>query len=166
MDMKVAPRLRAGIGQGFFIESSVPKLTVRIRSGQEVRRGSFYGDEKHPTAFVWVDEPDEAPSKELILRVGKAGRYLWQHDAPVELTELFPGDKPIAKLDTRLADWQGYFERYYDPKTPNRFYWGRFHQEGLQLARQLQALLIDRAVIRYLRPIEDRQVRYAPELSL
>jgi hypothetical protein len=74
MEMKVVPRRCVGIGQGFFTEAEVPKLAVRVRSGQDVRRGSYIGNERPPTAFVWADESGTVPDRELVLRVAKAGR--------------------------------------------------------------------------------------------
>ncbi len=166
MDMKVLPRLRAGIGQGYYVEAETPKLVVRIRSGPDVRRGSFVGDEKRPIAFIWADEEPVVPAVELVVQAARSGSYVLQGKAPVELAKLFPNDRQMARVEKRLSEWQGYFERHYKPKTPNLFYWGRFHEEGIKLARQLQVVLIDRAVIRYFRPEQDPQFPFVPELPL
>mgnify|MGYP000961881173 CR=1 FL=1 len=166
MDMKITPRLRVGIGQGFAHETEKPQLVVRIRSGQEARRGSFVGNEGRPVAFCWLDDAAATPGRELVIRAEKSGRYLWEDGKPVELANLFPKDKQVARIEKRLSEWQGEFERHYKPQTPGLFKWGRYHEEGIRLARQLQAVLIDRAVIRYCRPQEDRQSRFAPEIAL
>lgn len=166
MDMKFAHHLRVGVGQGFAHEVETPKLVVRIRSGQAVRRGNFIGDEDRPAAFVWADEATEVPERELIIKVAKSGRYLWEDGQPVELADLFPSDKKVARVEKRLTEWQGFFERQFKSKTPNLFYWGKFHEEGVRLARQLQAVLIDKAVIRYCRPEQDRQFSFSPEIAL
>jgi len=49
---------------------------------------------------------------------------------------------------------------------PQKFWWGQYHEEGRKLARQLQAELIDDVVVRYLRPEQDPQSRFAPEIAL
>jgi hypothetical protein len=166
MDMKEVPHRRVGIGQGFVTEPAKPILVVRARSGTQVRRGGFVGDETRPVAFVWVDEETEAPEKELVVQVGVGDIYLWQDGSPVNLTLLYPKEKAIARLAKQFEDWQRYFGKYYSAQTPNKFYWGRFHEEGRQLARRLQAELIDLAVVRYKRPQEDPQYRQSPEIEL
>jgi hypothetical protein len=166
MDMKLTPRLRVGIGQGFVRETEKPPLVVRIRSGQDARRGSYVGDAGRPIAFCWSDDAAEVPARELVIRAAKSGCYLWENGKPVELADLFPKDKQIVRMEKRLCEWQGEFERHYKPQTPGQFNWGRYHAEGIRLARQLQAVLIDRAVIRYCRPPEDRQSRFVEEIAL
>jgi hypothetical protein len=166
MDMKYAPHQRVGIGQGFLAESEAPKQVVRVRSGAHVGRGSFVGSKDQPVAFVWAEEITEVPDRELTVQVSSDGPYLWENSKPVQLRDLFPNDKGLARLEKKLDDWQRYFGKTYNPRTPNRFWWGRFHEEGQRLARQLQAELIDKAVIHYRRPEQDPQYRYALETAL
>lgn len=165
MDCKATPRPRVGIGQGFFTEAVTPKRVVRIRAGEQVSRGSFVGEESQAIAFVWTEEEVAVPSVELVVQASREA-WLWQDGKPVQLKARFPHDKAIARLEEQFDDWQRFFVKYYSERTPNRFYWGRFHEEGRGLARRLQAELIDRAVVRYLRPTEDPQSRFAPEFSL
>jgi hypothetical protein len=68
MDMKVSPRLRVSLGQGFVQETQAPKLVVRVRSGTQVGRGSFFGNAQHPTAFVWGEDEVATPGRELVVR--------------------------------------------------------------------------------------------------
>ena len=166
MDMKVSPRLRVGYGQGFAQEQATPKLVVRVRSGKQVGHGSFVGNEIRPTAFVWQEDEVAAPERELVVQAGSGGWCLWEGNRPVTLKALVPEKKALHKLDNRFADWQRFFEKHYNPKMPQKFWWGQYHQEGRKLARQLQAELIDDIVIRYLRPEQDPQSRYAPEIAL
>ncbi len=166
MDMKVIPHLRVGIGQGFSHEREITQPVVRVRTGTQVGRGSFVGQQDHPVAFVWVEEETVIPNREFTVQAGSNGHYLWENTTPVCLSVLFPNEKRLARLDKQLEDWQRHFGKTYNPKTPNRFWWGRFHDEGRRLARQLQAELIDQAVIHYRRPEQDPQSRYAPEIAL
>lgn len=166
MDMKVSPRLRVGFGQGYFQEQQAHKLIVRVRSGQQVGQGSFVGNEKQPVAFVWNDEVAAVPGREMVVQAGRGGWCLWEQGEPVTLKALFPDRKMLHKLDNRFADWQRFFEKYYNPKMPQKFWWGQYHEEGRKLARQLQAELIDDVVVRYLRPDQDPQSRFAPEIAL
>lgn len=166
MDMKVSPRLRVGYGQGFAQEQVTPKLVVRVRSGRKVGRGTYFGSNQAPMAFVWDPDVEVPVNRELVVQAGRGGECLWEAGRPVTLKELFPARKALHKLDNRFADWQRFFEKYYSPKTPQKFWWGKYHQEGRRLARQLQAELIDEVVVRYLRPEQDPQSRQAPEIAL
>jgi len=166
MDMKISPRLRVGYGQGFVQEQETPKLVVRVRSGKQVGRGSYVGDEKQPLAFVWDEEEIAVPERELVVQAGRGGWCLWEDGKPITLKALFPEKKALHKLDNSFVDWQRFFEKYYDEDILQKFWWGQYHQAGKALAKQLQAELIDDAVVRYLRPKEDPQSRYAPEIAL
>lgn len=166
MDTSVAPHRRVSIGQGFVTEVEAPKLKVRIRSGSQVGSGGYLGNQKRPTAFVWMDEEAAVPAIELVVKVGRSDTYLWQNGRAASLRGMFPKDKPVARLEDRLDDWQRYFKKSFNPANPYKFYWGRFHEEGRKLARDLQAVLIDRAVVRYQRPDADPQAQYAPEIEL
>ncbi len=166
MDMKVSPRLRVGYGQGFVQEQVTPKLIVRVRSGRQVGRGTYFGSSDTPTAFVWDQDVEVGPEREVVIQAGRGGECLWESGRPVTLKALFPERKALHKLDNRFADWQRFFEKHYHPKMPQKFWWGQYHQEGTRMARQLQAELIDEVVIRYLRPEQDPQSRFVPEIAL
>ena len=159
-------RTPVGYGQGFHQVAEIPKLSVRIRSGHHVGRGGYVGNDKHPVAFVWMDEEAEAPEMELVVKVDRGDTYLWQEGRPVKLQALYPKERAVIRLAKQFEDWQRFFSKYYSNKTPNKFYWGRFNEEGRQLARRLQAELIDLAVVRYQRSIEDPQSLCAPEIDL
>ena len=164
--MQDTPRAPVGNGQGSYVQAETPKLSIRIRSGAHVGRGGYVGDNKKPVAFVWQEEEVEAPETELVVQVGDDDIYLWKQGSPVKLQELYPKEKAVARLAKKFEDWQRYFRKYYSYTTPNKFYWGRFHEQGRQLARRLQAELIDLAVVRYQRPPEDPQYRHSPEIDL
>lgn len=166
MDMKVCPRLRAAIGQGFERQQAQPERIVRVRSGSKVRRGSFHAGEAGHIAFVWQDEEAAVPERELVIQASLDGACLRENGEPVTLKVLFPDRKALHRLDIRFADWQRLFEKRCDPERPRRFWWGLYHQEGVKLARQLQAELIDEVVVRYLRPELDPQHRFSPEIAL
>lgn len=166
MDMKCSPRPRVGLGQGFERELATPQQVVRVRTGRQVGRGSYLGDQTQPYAFVWEEENAATPERELVVQAGRDGSYLWEKKTLVTLTGLFPKDRDLATLDNRLADWQRFFAKYYNPKMPQKFWWGKYNEEGRRLARQLQAALIDQAVVRYLRPREDPQSKVSPEIAL
>jgi len=166
MDMQVSPRQRVGYGQGFVQEQATPKLVVRVRSGKQVGRGSFVGKQEKPIAFVWQEDEVAVPGREMVVQAGRGGLCLWEAGKPVTLKVLFPKNKLLHTLDNRFADWQRFFEKHYNPQMPQKFWWGQYHQAGKALAKQLQAELIDDAVVRYLRPKEDPQSRYAPEIAL
>ncbi|HRF72191.1 MAG TPA: hypothetical protein PL117_05405, partial [Accumulibacter sp.] len=95
------------------------------------------------------------PAQEIIVRVAREGAWLWEGQSRIDVKTAFPRSKEVARLVRPFEDWQRFFEKYYDASRPQRFFWGRYHNEGLQLARRLQAALIDVAVVRYQRPIED-----------
>ena len=165
--MQDTPRAPVGYGQGSYVKAETPKLSIRIRSGAQVGRGGYVGGEKRPVAFVWLEEEAEVPERELVVRADDWNGYLLLNGSPVTLSELYPDDKAVKRLDKRLADWQRYYQKHFhDLVCTDRFYWGRFHEEGRRLARELQAVLIDRAVVRYFRPIEDPQCQHAPEIGL
>jgi hypothetical protein len=166
MGMKISPRLRVGYGQGFVQEQETPKLVVRVRSGKQVGCGSYVGDVKQPLAFVWDEDEIVVPARELVVQAGRGGWCLWEGDKPVTLRALFPEKKSLHKLDSSFADWQRFFEKHYNPKMPQKFWWGQYHQAGKALAKKLQAELIDQVVVKYLRPEQDRQSRFAPEIAL
>jgi hypothetical protein len=166
MDMKFSPRLRVGYGQGFVQEQETPKLVVRVRSGKHVGRGSYVGQDKQPLAFVWNEDEVVVPERELVVQAGRGGWCLWEDGKPVTLKALFPEKKALHKLDNRFADWQRFFEKHYNPKMPQKFWWGQYHLEGKKLAWQLQAELVDQVAVRYLRPEQDPQSQFAPEIAL
>ena len=164
--MQDTPRAPVGYGQGSYVKAETPKLSIRIRSGAQVGRGGYVGGEKKPVAFVWLEEEAEVPETQVVVQVDHDGIYLWHEGRPASLQDLYPKEKAVVRLAKQFEDWQRYFSKYYSHQTPNKFYWGRFHEEGRQLARRLQAELIDRAVVRYKRPPEDPQYRHSPEIDL
>ncbi len=164
--MQDKSRTPVGYGHGSYLQAETPKLSVRIRSGTQVGRGGYVGEEKKPVAFVWLDEEAEVPEMQLVVQVDFDCIYLWNEGRPARLQDLYPKEKSVARLAKKFEDWQRYFSKYYSHQTPTKFYWGRFHEEGLQLARELQALLIDRAIVHYFRPVEDPQWRSARKIEL
>ena len=141
---------------------------VRIRRGRTLDQGRYLGRPDQPFAFVWRDDDEEtvAPGREIVIQVSRNGPCAWEKGLPINLRTAFPGDRGVTRLANTLDDWQRYFVKKYDSKQPQRFYWGRFNQEGRDIARCLQALLIDDAVVRYLRPAQDPQSAQAAEMPL
>lgn len=164
--MQDKTRTPVGYGQGSYVQAETPRLSIRIRSGTQVGRGGYIGEAKKPVAFIWLEEEAEAPETQLVVQVDHDGIYLWQEGRPASLQDLYPKEKAVARLAKKFEDWQRYFSKYYSEQTPNKFYWGRFHEEGRQLARKLQAELIDQAVVHYRRPPQDPQYRHSPEIEL
>jgi hypothetical protein len=158
---------RVGYGQGPAQRTETPITPpVRIRSGTEVKQGRLIGGKDNPSAFIWFEEEAAVPDKELQICVGPNGTYAWDEGGPCDLQVLYPKDREVAKVCKQLEDWQRFFTKYYDPKKFNSFFWGKFHEEGIKLARRLQAVLIDRAVVKYLRPEIDPRSREAREIRL
>lgn len=159
--------VRMGHGQGReqLTQDAVP--AIRIRTGNNVKRGEFLGSKEKPFAFIWRDEEEApVPTREIVVRIGEKGEWLWEGLAAIDLKTAFPRNKEAARLVRPFDDWQHFFEKYYDESRSQRFFWGRFHEDGLKLARRLQAALIDEAVVRYQRPAEDFQSRGAKEIEL
>jgi len=164
--METRTRARVGYGQGWAQTAEIATPAVRIRTGHTVQRGEYLSINGKPTAFVWRDEATAVPAREIIVRVGREGAWLWEGRTRIDVRTAFPSNKEAARLVRPFQDWQRFFEKYHDPSRPQRFFWGRYHQEGLSLARRLQATLIDVAVVRYQRPTEDSQVAEVEEIEL
>ena len=132
---------------------------IRIRTGMEVTRGVVIGNPKRPTAFVWIDENAAVPILELVIK-GKWDywwEWLWHDGRIADLDQLFPERKDVQRLVRCFDDWIEYYRGKFDWERPQRFCWGRFNEEGVALARRLQALVIDEAVIRYCRCDDEPQ---------
>jgi hypothetical protein len=156
-----------GHGQGREELTDVVVQAVRIRRGNTVNRGEYLGSKEKPFAFIWRDEVEApVPTREIIVRVGAKGEWLWENESCIDLKTAFPRNKEAVRLARPFEDWQRFFGKYYDESRSQRFFWGRFHEDGLKLARRLQAALIDEAVVRYQRPAEDHQSRVAKEIEL
>lgn len=162
----IAPaRESQGQGRAETTETAAP--IVRIRRGHTINKGQYLGRQDKPFAFVWRDDEEiAAPDREIVIQVSRNGPCAWEKGLPINLRTAFPGSRDVIRLANALDDWQRYFVKKYDPKQPQRFFWGRFNQEGRDFARCLQALLIDDAVVRYLRPTQDPQSSQAPEMPL
>ena len=155
-----------GYGQGPAQQAAVAAPVVRVRTGLTVQRGEYIGSRGKPVAFIWKDEETVVPTREIIVRVGRDGAWLWEGQSRIDVKVAFPGNKEAAKLVRPFEDWQRFFAKYYDANRPQRFFWSRYHDEGLRLARRLQAVLIDVAVVRYQRPAEDLQSHFGAEIEL
>lgn len=164
--MQANTRGPVGYGQGWAQTTEIAAPVVRVRTGITVQRGEYLGSKTKPVAFIWRDEEAAVPAREIIVRVGREGAWLWESQARLDLKTAFPRNKEAARLVRPFEDWQRYFEKTYDRSRPQRFFWGRYHQEGLQLARRLQAALIDVAVVRYQRPAADSRDHGATEIEL
>ncbi|MBL8198831.1 MAG: hypothetical protein JNJ67_07810 [Chromatiales bacterium] len=153
--MQTKAQAGAGYGQGSVGNADSVTRVVRVRTGVTVQRGEYLGARGNATAFVWKEEVSVVPDREIIVRVGREGAWLWEGNSRIDVRTAFPGNQDAARMVRPFEDWQRFFEKYYDARRPQRFFWGRYHQEGLSLARRLQAVLIDLAIVRYQRPPED-----------
>ncbi len=164
--MQSNTQARVGYGQGCARPAGVVESkVVRVRTGFSVSRGEFIGGSDQPRAFVWKDEDAPRPMREIVVRAGRNGS-LWEGGKPLDLKIAFPQRKDVARLVPSFADWQRFFEKQADAGRLNRFWWGRFHEDGVRLARRLQAQLIDDVVVRYERPTEDPAAALSPEIAL
>ena len=164
--MQATTQGSVGYGQGRTPTTEVVGPVVRVRTGTTVQLGVYFGARGKPSAFVWTDIETAVPAQEIIVRVAREGAWLWEGQSRIDVKTAFPRSKEVARLVRPFEDWQRFFEKYYDASRPQRFFWGRYHNEGLQLARRLQAALIDVAVVRYQRPIEDCRDHGAAEIEL
>jgi hypothetical protein len=165
--MQPSTKARVGYGQGYAETTETVTPVVRLRSGVTVKCGRYLGSKEKPFAFVWSDEEETAaPAREIVIQVGKQGAWLWEGQDRIDLKTTFPGNREATRLVRAFEDWQRFFEKYYDADRPQRFFWGRYHQEGLALARRLQMALIDQVVMRYRRPAEDPNSREAKGIDL
>lgn len=166
--MQTIKRVRKNQALGRAETTPTATPDVRIRRGHTLDQGHYLGRPEQPFAFVWRDDDEEtaAPDREIVIQVSRNGSCTWEKGNPINLRTAFPGNRDVIRLANALDDWQRYFVKKYDPKQPQRFYWGRFNQEGRDFARCLQALLIDEAVVRYLRPTQDPQSTQAAEIPL
>ena len=159
---------RVGLGQGWetsAVESTVPQA-VRIRTGTHVVTGRLIGDTKEPRAFVWIDEAANDPKRELVICPDLEGSWLWEDGKETSLEVAFPGNKEVQRLARKFDYWLKFLTEHWDASQSQRFFWGRFHDEGVALARRLQALLVTEAVVRYWRPAQDPRGNSEREIRL
>ena len=72
----------------------------------------------------------------------------------------------MQQLVRKFAYWLKFLEEHWDPSKSQRFFWSRFHEEGVELARRLQALVLEEAVVRYWRPAQDPRGNSEREIRL
>jgi hypothetical protein len=159
---------RVGLGQGW---EQVPKETrepgnVQIRSGTHIVTGRMIGETKQPRAFVWIDEAANDPKRDIVICPDLQGSWLWEDGKETSLEAAFPGNKNVQHLARKFDYWQKFLREHWDPSKSQRFFWSRFHEEGVALARKLQALLIQEAVVRYWRPAQDPRGTMEREIRL
>ena len=159
---------RVGIGHGWeqSPEATPEPKAVKVRSGTHIVTGQLIGDTKQPRAFVWIDEAANDPQREIVICPDLQGSWLWEDGKETSLEAAFPGNKQIQHLARKFAYWLKFLEEHWDPSKSQRFFWGRFHDEGMALARKLQVLLIEEAVVRYWRPAQDPRSNNEREIRL
>ena len=159
---------RVGLGQGWETSSKdrPGKQPVKIRSGTHLVCGRMIGKANQPMAFVWIDEATNDPIREVVICPAPDGRWLWEEEKATSLEAAFPGNQAVPHLATKFDHWLKVFLKHWDPSKPQRFFWGRFHDDGLGLARKLQAQLVDEAVVRYWRPTQDPRSSSEREIRL
>jgi hypothetical protein len=148
---------RAGLGQGWETHEATGKTTppVRIRTGTHIVAGRLIGDTKQPLAFVWTDEAANDLQREVVICPDLEGSWLWENGSESSLAAAFPGNIEAQRLARKFDYWLKFLRKHWDPAKPQRFFWSRFHDEGVGLARKLQAVLVNEAVVRYWRPAQD-----------
>ena len=78
----------------------------------------------------------------------------------------FPENKEVQRLERKFRYWLTFLQENWNAERSQRFFWARFHQEGLALARRLQAMLIGEATVRYWRPAQDPRGNAEREMDL
>ena len=159
---------RAGLGQGWEQPAAKAPETkaVRIRTGTHLVTGRMIGDTKQPRAFVWIDEAANDPKREVVICPDLEGSWLWENGSETTLATAFPGNTEVQRLARKFDYWLKFLKEHWDPSQSQRFFWGRFHDEGVALARRLQALLVSEAVVRYWRPAQDPRSNSEREIRL
>lgn len=159
---------RVGLAQGWEQpKHNKPKTrNVQIRSGTHVVTGKMIGETKQPRAFVWIDEAANDPKRDIVICPDLQGSWLWEDGKETSLEVAFPGNKELQHLARKFDYWQKFLRGHWDPSKSQRFFWSRFHEEGVALARRLQALLIEEAVVRYWRPVQDPRGNSEREIRL
>ena len=160
---------RVSIGQGWEaigFTKDKKDSTVRIRSGTQIVTGKLIGGQQQPIAFVWIDEAANEPKRDLVICSDMNGSWLWEDGKETSLDVAFPGNKDVQRLARRFDCWLKYLEDHWNPERSSRFFWGRFHDEGVALARRLQALVVEEGVVRYWRPAQDPQGNIEREIRL
>lgn len=160
---------RVSIGHGW--EASTTDNTqieqpVRVRSGTHIVTGKLIGDKQQPRAFVWVDEAANDPKRDLVICPDLKGTWLWESGQETTLLVAFPDNKEVQRLARKFDYWLQFLEEHWSPDRSQRFFWGRFHDEGVALARRLQALVLEEAVVRYWRPAQDPRSNSDREIPL
>jgi hypothetical protein len=159
---------RVGLGQGWeATKEEAPAIKpVQVRSGTQITTARIIGGKNQPRAFVWIDEAANDPKRELVICPDMKGSWLWEDGKETTLEVAFPGNKEVQLMFRRFDYWLASLEKFWDSSKPQRFFWARFHEEGVVLARRLQALLIDEAVVRYWRPAQDPRGNTEREIRL
>jgi hypothetical protein len=159
---------RAALGHGWETTSQEhpASQSVKIRSGAHITCGRMIGEASQPRAFVWIDEAANDPKREVVICPATDGRWLWEDGNATTLEAAFPDNKAVQHQARKFDYWLNFLRQHWDPSTPQRFFWGRFHDEGLGLARQLQARLVEEAVVRYWRPAQDPRSSSDREIEL
>ena len=159
---------RVGLGQGWeATKDEAPAIKpVQVRSGTQITTARIIGGKNQPRAFVWIDEAANDPKRELVICPDMKGSWLWEDGKETTLEVAFPKNKEVQLMLRRFNYWLDSLEKFWDSSKPQRFFWARFHEEGVVLARRLQALLIDEAVVRYWRPAQDPRGNTEREIRL
>ena len=168
MQQDNTPR-RLGLGRNWIGEEDkkpAEKTSVRVRSGTHLVTGRLIGKGNEPRAFVWVDEAANDPKRDLVICPDLNGSWLWEDGKETSLDVAFPGNKGVQRLARKFDYWLKYLEAHWSAEKSQRFFWGRFDEEGLGVARRLQALVIDEAVVRYWRPAQDPRHQQDREIRL
>lgn len=159
---------RLGLGRSWVGDEQPKQETtaIRVRSGSHMVSGRMIGDSNEPRAFVWVEEAANEPKRDIVICPDLSGAWLWEDGKETSLEVAFPGNKEVHRLARKFSYWLKFAEENWDPTKPQNFFWARFHQEGVSLARKLQALAIDEAVVRYWRPAQDPRGNVEREVQL
>lgn len=160
------------LGQGWETATTTKEpeaLAVRIRSGTHLATGKMIGETKQPRAFVWIDEAANDPEREVVIC-----------PRPEEVTWLWgeTGGRhpsmPPSRATRKYSAWPRSLLTgcSFSKSTGVRIdpsvlvLLGAVPDEGVALARKLQALVVEEAVVRYWRPAQDPRSNIEREIAL
>lgn len=159
---------RIGLGRNWIdqAEKTPDEPPVKVRSGTNVAVGRMIGGAHQPRAFVWVDEAANDPKREIVICPDLEGNWLWENGQATDAEAAFPGNKEVHRLAGKFEYWLKYLKEHWTSNRSQRFFWGRFHDEGTGIARKLQAMVIEEAIVRYWRPAQDPRSATDREIRL
>lgn len=94
------------------------------------------------------------PSRVYRIMADHGGYYLWRSGDMAPLYDCFPGIDGLWELERRLMAWQSTYEDM-QTGTAVAMNWQAFHSAGIELAGEIKAVLGDRIIVIYEKPLAD-----------